>query len=129
MGRDQQRLRPRGRRGRRRPRLDQRLLLHHARQQGEPEAVPRLRNGQHLKEAKLAAVRPGKGQQEFLTWTFSDVLVTAYQTGGTENDASPRDQVSLNFAKIKVEYRAQKADGSLDAADHAGWDAKANKKL
>ena len=30
------------------------------------------------------------------------------------------DQVSLTFAKVKVEYKAQKADGSLDAAITAG---------
>ena len=41
----------------------------------------------------------------------------------------PTDQVSLNFAKIKVEYRAQKADGSLDKAITAGWDVKTNKQL
>lgn len=86
-------------------------------------------SGQHLKEAKLVGVKAGKGRQEFLTWTFSDVLVTAYQTGGTEADAGPRDQVSLNFAKLKVEYKAQKADGSLDAPVSAGWDVKANSKL
>jgi hypothetical protein len=28
-----------------------------------------------------------------------------------------------------VEYKAQKADGSLDAAVTAGWDVKTNKKI
>ena len=85
-------------------------------------------NGQHFKEAKLVGRKAGKSQQEFLTWTFSDVLVTGYQTGGTEAaDFLPVDQVSLNFAKLKVEYRGQKADGSLDAAVSAGWDVKSNK--
>jgi type VI secretion system secreted protein Hcp len=85
--------------------------------------------GQHLKEAKLVGRRAGKELQEFLTWTFSDVLVTAYQTGGTEVEAAPHDQVSLNFAKLRVEYRPQKADGTLDAPVSAGWDAKAHSKL
>jgi type VI secretion system secreted protein Hcp len=86
--------------------------------------------GQHLKEAKLVARKAGKGQHEFLTWTFSDLLVSSYQTGGSEaNEALPLDQVSLNFSKVKVEYKAQKADGSLDAPVSAGWDVKANSKL
>jgi type VI secretion system secreted protein Hcp len=85
-------------------------------------------SGQHMKEAKLAAVKSGAMQHEFLTWTFSDVLVSGYQTGGAEGELVT-DQVSLTFSKIRVEYRAQKADGSLDAAVTAGWDAKANKKL
>jgi type VI secretion system secreted protein Hcp len=84
--------------------------------------------GQHMKEAKLAAVKSGAMQQEFLTWTFSDVLVTGYQTGGADGDLVT-DSVSLAFSKLKVEYKAQKADGSLDTAVTAGWDAKASKKI
>jgi type VI secretion system secreted protein Hcp len=87
-------------------------------------------NGQHFKEAKLVGRKAGKEQQEFLTWTFSDVLVTGYQTGGAEGgDIAPADQVSLNFSKLKVQYRPQKADGSLDTAVTAGWDAKTNKQF
>jgi type VI secretion system secreted protein Hcp len=85
--------------------------------------------GQHMKEARLAAVKAGAMQQEFLTWTFSDVLVSGYQTGGAGGDVGPMDQASLSFSKVKVEYKAQKADGSLDAAVTAGWDVKANKKI
>ena len=84
--------------------------------------------GQHMKEAKLAAVKSGSMQQEFLIWTFSDVLVSGYQTAGAGGDLV-MDQVSLSFSKIQVEYKAQKADGSLDTAVTAGWDAKANKKV
>jgi type VI secretion system secreted protein Hcp len=36
--------------------------------------------------------------------------------------------MSFAFAKCKVEYKPQKADGSLDAAVTGGWDVKANKK-
>ena len=87
-------------------------------------------SGQHLKQARLVARKAGKGQQEFLSWTFSDILVSSYQTGGSEAaDVLPTDQVSLNFSKLAVEYRAQKPDGSLDAAVTAGWDIKTNKKV
>jgi len=86
--------------------------------------------GQHFKEAKLVGRKAGKGQQEFLSWTFSDLIVNSYQTGASEAaTVSPMDQVSLNFAKIKVEYRAQKADGSLDKAITAGWDVKTGKQF
>ncbi|HET8756939.1 MAG TPA: type VI secretion system tube protein Hcp [Solirubrobacteraceae bacterium] len=85
-------------------------------------------SGTHLKEARLVGRKSGKDQGEFLTWTFSDVLVSSYETGGTEQ-ALPMDAVSLNFSKVTVAYKAQKADGSLDAAVTAGWDVKANKKL
>ena len=88
-------------------------------------------SGQRMKEARLAAVHSGGMQQEFLTWTFSDILVSGYQTGGAAagGEIVPMDQVSLSFSKVKVEYRAQKPDGSLDGAVTAAWDAKSNKKL
>lgn len=86
--------------------------------------------GQHFKEAKLVGRKAGKSQQEFLTFTFMDVLVTGYQAGGAEGgDVLPGDQVSLNFAKLRMEYRGQKADGSLDAPIVAGWDVKTNVKV
>jgi type VI secretion system secreted protein Hcp len=86
-------------------------------------------SGQHLKEARLVARRAGKDQQEYLTWTFSDILVSSYQTGGSEGSSQPPlDSVSLNLTKARIEYKAQKADGTLDAAITAGWDSKTNKK-
>jgi type VI secretion system secreted protein Hcp len=87
-------------------------------------------SGQHFKEAKLVGRKAGKSQQEFLTWTFTDLLITGYQTSGAEDgEILPTDQVSLNFAKLKVEYRTQKADGSLDAPVSGGWDVKSNKQF
>ena len=87
-------------------------------------------SGQHIKEAKLVARKAaGKGQQEYLTWTFSDLLVESYQTGGSEGDDAVTDSVSVNFSKAIVSYKAQKADGSLDAPITVGWDAKKNTKI
>jgi type VI secretion system secreted protein Hcp len=84
--------------------------------------------GQHAPKARLTCRTGGKAQQEFLKLTFSDVLVSSFQTGGS-SDLVPLDQVSLAYAKIEVEYREQKANGTLGAAIKAGWDVKSNKKL
>jgi type VI secretion system secreted protein Hcp len=86
--------------------------------------------GKHLKEAVLTARKAGKGQQEFLVFKFSDLLVSSYQIGGAAHtDTPPIDQVSFNFAKIEMEYRPQKPDGTLDQGVKAGWDVKANKPV
>jgi type VI secretion system secreted protein Hcp len=86
--------------------------------------------GKHIKEATLSARKAGKQQQEYLFLKFRDVLISSYQTGGSEGgDVVPTDQVSFNFAKIEVEYRPQKADGSLDVGIHFKYDLKANKPL
>jgi type VI secretion system secreted protein Hcp len=84
--------------------------------------------GQHLKQAILTARKAGKAQLEFLVFKFTDVLVTSYHTGGSA-DVEPVDQVAFNFARIEVEYRPQKADGSLDTPVKAGWDVKGNRKI
>jgi type VI secretion system secreted protein Hcp len=86
-------------------------------------------NGQHMKEATLVGVRRGRGtQQEFLTWTFSDVLVSSYQTSGSDG-TEVMDSVALAFSKLRVEYKLQKAEGSADDAISAGWDLTSNKGL
>jgi type VI secretion system secreted protein Hcp len=85
--------------------------------------------GDHIKGAWLTARRAGgKDADYFLKWTFSDLLVSSYQTGAATGQA-PQDQVSLSFAKIEVEYKMQKADGSFGAGFKAGWDVKTNKKI
>lgn len=97
------------------------------------KASPRLMlacaSGKHYKEAVLTARRAGKAQQEFLVFKLKDVTVTSYQTAGAAGGEAPVDQAALGFSTIQLEYRPQKADGSLDAAVKAGWDVKQNKPL
>ena len=83
--------------------------------------------GSHLKSVVIVARKAGKTQQEYLKYTLSDCLVSSYQVGGSQGDVVPMEQISLNFAKIEIEYKPQKADGTLDAAAKAGYDLKAQK--
>ena len=85
--------------------------------------------GKHLKEAIFTARKAGKGQQEFLVFKFTDLLISSYQVGGAEAGAGvPMDQVSFNFARVEYSYRAQDATGKLVAPINAGWDVKQNKQ-
>jgi type VI secretion system secreted protein Hcp len=87
-------------------------------------------NGEHFPSATVYARKAGKTPQTFLTWKFSDCLVSSFQTGGSgSSDVIPVDQISLNFAKLEQEYKEQKADGSLAAPQKVGWDLKASKKV
>jgi type VI secretion system secreted protein Hcp len=86
-------------------------------------------SGKHFKSAILTARKAGKEQQEFLTLSLSDVLVSAYQTGGAGGEIVPGDSISLNFSKIQMDYRPQRPDGSLDKSIKAGWDVKQNKEF
>jgi type VI secretion system secreted protein Hcp len=94
-----------------------------------PKLMLGCATGKHYKEAVLTARRAGKAQQEFLVFKLKDVIVTSYQTGGAAGADIPVDQASLGFSTIQLEYRPQKADGSLDAPVKAGWDLKQNKPV
>ena len=86
-------------------------------------------NGEHIKSAVLTCRKAGKEQQEFLKWTFTDLLVSSYQTGGSSGDLIPTDQISMNFTKIETSYKVQNADGTLGAEFKAGYDLKKNVKV
>src|SRR5262249_50023879 len=100
---------------------------------GTSKASPKLMlacaTGQHLPRAVLILRKAGKQQQEYACWTFTDVLVSSYQSTSAVAGDIPRDQLSLNFAKVEVEYKEQQADGSLGAAVKAGWLVKENKPV
>ena len=87
-------------------------------------------SGEHIKKAVLVCRKAGKEQQEFMKVTMSDLLISSFQTGGSQHGGTlPVDQISLNFSKIEVEYKEQKADGSLSGPVKAGWDVKQNVKV
>jgi len=88
-----------------------------------------LATGKHIKQADLVARKAGGTQQEYLKIKFTDVLISSYQSGGSQGgDEIPVEQISLNFAKINVEYADQKEDGSLNPATVASYDLKQNIK-
>lgn len=97
------------------------------------KATPKLMlacaDGEHIKKAVLTCRKAGKEQQEYYLITLSDLLVSSFQTGGSEGGILPTDQVSLNFSKVEFEYKEQKPDGTLGGAIKAGYDVKANKKV
>ena len=95
-----------------------------------PNLMVACASGQHIKEATLTVRKAGRDQLEYYIVKLSDILVSSYQTGGSEGaNALPVDQFSLNFAQIEFEYKSQKPDGTLGATVKGGWDLKANKKV
>ena len=70
--------------------------------------------------------KSGKGQPDFLIIKMSDVIITAVTDGGSE-EGSEVETVTLAFAKVDLEYKPQKADGSLDPGIHFKYDLKASK--
>lgn len=92
-----------------------------------PKLMLACATGEHIKEATLFCRKAGGKQEEYMTVKMTDLLVSSFQTGGSEG--IPTDQVSLNFSKIEYEYKPQKADGTLDAPQKAGYDLKKNQRV
>jgi len=87
-------------------------------------------NGQHIKKATLFVRKAGKDQHDYYVIKMEDLLVSSFQSGGSEGSSSlPTDQFSLNFPKIKFEYKIQDEKGAVKPGAEFGWDLKANKAL
>lgn len=90
-----------------------------------PSLMLACAQGEHIKSASLVCRKAGKEQQEYLKITFSDLMVSSFQTNGSAGTPLPGEQVSLNFSKVEYEYKEQKADGSLGGAIKKFYDLKA----
>jgi len=86
--------------------------------------------GEQYKEAKLTVRKAGgKEPLEYFILTMKDVIVTGISTGGSGGEDRLTENVTLNFAKFKTEYQAQKADGTADGGKvEFEWDIAANAK-
>ena len=91
-----------------------------------PNLLKACATGAHLKEATITHRKAGKGQQEYLIIKMNDVIVTGVALTDS-SDAAGAETVSMAFAKVDLEYKPQKPDGSLDAGIHFKFDIKANK--
>ena len=103
------------------------LSFTHKIDKASPLLLKGCATGQHLKEATITHRKAGKGQQEFLIIKMNDVLITAV-TDADSQEGGNLETVSLAFAKVDLEYRPRKADGSLDAGIHFKYDIKAHKE-
>lgn len=94
-----------------------------------PKLLLACADGRGIKKAVLTCRKAGKDQQPYLIYTFSDVLISSYQTGGSNGEVVPIDQITFNFTKIECEYKEQKPDGTLGGPVKTGYDIKLNKAI
>ena len=103
------------------------LSFLHKVDKASPVLMQACATGVHIKEATITHRKAGKGQQEYLIVKMNDVIVTGVTNGGS-GEAGESENVSLAFAKVSVEYKPQKPDGSLDAGIFFKYDIKAQKE-
>jgi type VI secretion system secreted protein Hcp len=91
-----------------------------------PKLVLHCANGKHIPKAVLTVRKAGGEQQEYLKYSFYDLLVSSYQTGGSDGTDIPTESISLNYSKFEIEYKEQDQKGALQGAVKAMWDMKTN---
>jgi len=103
------------------------LSFTHKIDKASPVLMQACSTGVHLKDGTITVRKAGKGQQEFLVIKMNDVIITSVTHGSAGSDGAS-ENVSIAFAKVAVEYKPQKADGSLDAGIQFKYDLKAQKE-
>jgi type VI secretion system secreted protein Hcp len=98
----------------------------HQLDRASPGLMKACATGQHIPEATVTVRRAGKGQQEYLVIKMTDVIVTSVAPS-MDSGAVSLEGVALQFARVDLEYKPQKADGSLEPGIHFTYDIKANK--
>ena len=95
-----------------------------------PDTMLACASGVHIPEATLTVRKAGgTSPLEYLVITMTDILVTAVSTGGSGGEDRLTENVTLNFAKVKLAYKEQTAKGTVGKTPSMGWDIAANKKL
>ena len=88
-----------------------------------PQLMLACASGQHIKCAKLFVRKQGSGQEDYLTYTFADLLVSSFAENGAGGEA-PGEEVAFRYRWVVMEYRA---DGGRVVK--GGWDLATNKKV
>jgi type VI secretion system secreted protein Hcp len=102
------------------------LSFTHKIDKASPVLMQACATGVHLKDATITHRKAGKGQQEFLVIKMNDVIITSVTH--SDSDEGRSESVSMVFAKVDLQYKPQKADGSLEAGIHFKYDIKGNKE-
>lgn len=97
---------------------------------GGPDLFLKCASGEHIPEAKLEVQKAaGSSKLVFFKVTFTDILISSFNTSGADGMLVPQNSVSFNFAKMKMEATAQNNDGSAGATKTTGWDVQLGKKM
>ena len=101
-------------------------FTHHL-DKASPLLMKACATGAHIKDATITLRKAGKGQQEYLIITMTDLLVASVFTSISAEGDATIESVGLAFTKVDLEYKPQKTDGSLDVGVHFTYDLKTNK--
>ncbi len=92
-----------------------------------PAIVNAVCVGKHIPEVTLVVRKAGEKPLEYLTITLKEVYVTSVSTGGSGGEDKLTENITLNFAKFKTQYKEQADTGGAGASPDFSFDIAANK--
>jgi type VI secretion system secreted protein Hcp len=93
-----------------------------------PDLMLATCNGKHFPKAVLTVRKAGENPLEYLLITMEEVLISSVSTGGSGGEDRLTENVTLNFAKVKVQYKEQTPTGGVGDKPEMGWDIAENVK-
>lgn len=99
----------------------------HYTDKASPNLLSYCLTGKHIKSVVFVVRKAGGNPLEYLTITFTDVIVTRVDMAGSADDEiRPRENISLAFTKVTQDYVTQNSEGSKSGVISASYDIKAN---
>ncbi|GAB5377184.1 MAG: type VI secretion system tube protein Hcp [Acuticoccus sp.] len=83
-------------------------------------------SGKHVPKGTFVVRKAGDKPLEYIKINLTDIMVSSYQTGGSEGDERIVESFSLNFAKIEYQYFTQAASGAADKDEKMAFNAQEN---
>ena len=93
-----------------------------------PGLIRAVCSGKVFKEALLTLSNSGEKLIDYYKVTFNDLVISSVTAGGNAGEDQPTENITLKYAKFKVEYTPQKSNEKSDAVVEAVWDLSENAK-
>jgi type VI secretion system secreted protein Hcp len=88
-------------------------------------ATPKLAlaccDGKHFASATLVVRKAGEKPVEYLKIKVEEVLITSISTGGSGGEDRLTENITLNFAKVSLDYVPQDEKGAAGTAIPMAW--------
>ena len=93
-----------------------------------PDLMLHCCGGKHYDEATLTVRKAGEPPVEYVKIKMTHVLITSLSTGGSGGEDRLTENVTLNFAKVNLDYTPQDDKGKAGTTKPASWDIAGNIK-
>jgi type VI secretion system secreted protein Hcp len=97
-----------------------------------PTLFSAMVSGKHIATGTLILRKAGATPLEYLTYGFTDVIISYIKSGATDEQAGKdmvTEQIGVAFSKIEMQYKEQASTGGASSTVKQGWDRVANKAV